>query len=180
MPNLANNVLNCCIVAAAVVPLIGNTSKCKSTTRRYIPPSIGPAKSTCSLVHGRLVQHQGRNGDEGGIGFNCSHSVQCFTIPWICWSIFGHHIKLRAKDFILGAPGCPPWSSISRGSLPGGGITTLPPHKLSTTHNLCALTTPISVSSMVAVHHLELWTILPRCVGLPWPTEGSRLVHRII
>ena len=64
------------------------------TTIRYILPSIGPAKSTCSRAHGHVGHFRGCSAEDGE--------------ALISWSMPGHHIRLHARDFILDTPGCPP------------------------------------------------------------------------
>ena len=76
----------------------------------------------------------------------------CEPLPCISWSMSGHHIKLCARAFILG---CPPRTSTSTCSRPGGRS-----HYFPLLHNPLIMSWQLQTSHPTCLHFL-IQTIRP-------------------
>jgi len=125
-PIQANSIRSCVIVLSAVVLFIMSTSShfewLSATTKNTFP--FFSAKSTCTLCHGL-------RGATGGAILCREHAKQLITISSMSLSIPGHHMKLRAMDFMLTIPGWTVCISWSRCSVYVDGMTTLLPQTMN-------------------------------------------------
>ena len=102
----------------------------------------GPAKSTCTLIHGCSGHCHDATGRFDSTCWQCGH---CFTSCSMSLSILIHQTNILAKTFILDAPGCPPCNLSRMRDVPCIGINTLLPHKMqsSMTNNSMPVATAL-------------------------------------